>query len=91
VEGSCEHGNEPSGSIKCWEPKLAASQQGLSSVKLVISFSHEYCFFYLIQRWAPILEKDRVRFLAGRERFLSSLQDSDWSWSPHSALFRGRK
>jgi hypothetical protein len=19
VEGSCEHGNEPSGSIKCWE------------------------------------------------------------------------
>jgi hypothetical protein len=19
VEGSCEHGNEPSGSLKCWE------------------------------------------------------------------------
>jgi hypothetical protein len=19
VEGSCEHGNEPSGSVKCWE------------------------------------------------------------------------
>jgi hypothetical protein len=33
VEGSCEHGNEPSGSTKCWE--LAASQEGLSSVKLV--------------------------------------------------------
>jgi hypothetical protein len=27
VEGSCEHGNEPSGSIKCW-----VSQEGLSSV-----------------------------------------------------------
>jgi hypothetical protein len=36
TEGSCEHGNEPSGSIKCWEvlewlPILAASQEGLSS------------------------------------------------------------
>jgi hypothetical protein len=35
--GSCEHGDEPSGSIKCWEVlewlhKLAASQEGLSSV-----------------------------------------------------------
>jgi hypothetical protein len=27
VEGSCEHGNEPSGSIKCWE--LVASREGL--------------------------------------------------------------
>jgi hypothetical protein len=40
VEGPCEHGNEPSGSIKCWEipkylPKLAASQEGLSSMELV--------------------------------------------------------
>jgi hypothetical protein len=33
VEGSCEHGNEPSGSIKCWE--LAAPQEGLSSMELV--------------------------------------------------------
>jgi hypothetical protein len=37
VEGSCEHGIEPSGSIKCWEvlegaTQLAAPQEGLSSV-----------------------------------------------------------
>jgi hypothetical protein len=37
VEGSCEHGNEPSGFIKCWEvlelaAQLAASQEGLSSM-----------------------------------------------------------
>jgi hypothetical protein len=33
VEGSCEHANEPSGSIKCWEvAQLAASQEGFSSV-----------------------------------------------------------
>jgi hypothetical protein len=31
VEGSCEHGNEHSGSIKCWE----ARQEGLSSMELV--------------------------------------------------------
>jgi hypothetical protein len=39
-EGSCEHGNEPSGSIKCWEilrvaPQLAASQEGLSCMELI--------------------------------------------------------
>jgi hypothetical protein len=37
VEGCCEHGDEPSGSIKCWEvrerlQKLAAFQKGLSSI-----------------------------------------------------------
>jgi hypothetical protein len=36
VEGSCEHGNEPSGSIKAgvsWvAAQLAASQEGLSSM-----------------------------------------------------------
>jgi hypothetical protein len=36
VEGSCEHGIEPSGSIKCWEVleglHMAAPQEGLSSV-----------------------------------------------------------
>jgi hypothetical protein len=26
VEGSCEHGNEPSGTIKCWEILLVAEQ-----------------------------------------------------------------
>jgi hypothetical protein len=40
VEGPCEHGNEPSGSIKCWEilewlRKLVASQEGLNSMELV--------------------------------------------------------
>jgi hypothetical protein len=37
VEGSCEHGNEPSGSIKCWviscvAAQLPACQEGLSSM-----------------------------------------------------------
>jgi hypothetical protein len=37
VEGSCEHGDEPSGSLKHWEvsecgAQLAVSQEGLSSV-----------------------------------------------------------
>jgi hypothetical protein len=37
VEGSCERGDEPTGSIKCWESsrvaaQLAASQEGLSSM-----------------------------------------------------------
>jgi hypothetical protein len=40
VEGSCEHGNEPSGSIKCWgnslvAAQLVASQEGLNSMELV--------------------------------------------------------
>jgi hypothetical protein len=32
--GTSEHGDEPSGFIKCWEvaAQLAASQEGLSSV-----------------------------------------------------------
>jgi hypothetical protein len=34
VEGSCEHGDEPLDSIRCWKvaAQLAASQEGLSSV-----------------------------------------------------------
>jgi hypothetical protein len=37
VEGSCEYGNEPSGSIKCWNAfdlvaGLATSQEGFSSM-----------------------------------------------------------
>jgi hypothetical protein len=40
VEGSCEHGNELLGSIKCWEilraaAQLAAFQEGLCSMELV--------------------------------------------------------
>jgi hypothetical protein len=36
----CEHGNEPSGSIKCWEVleftvRLAASQEGFISMELL--------------------------------------------------------
>jgi hypothetical protein len=41
MEGSCENGNEPSGSIKCWEgvaARLAASQEGLSSVIKYVSW-----------------------------------------------------
>jgi hypothetical protein len=42
VEGSCEHGNEPSGSINCREvhgvaAQLAASQEGLSSMSERVS------------------------------------------------------
>jgi hypothetical protein len=41
VAGSCEHGNEPSGSIKCGEfldylSVLLASQEGPCSMELVI-------------------------------------------------------
>jgi hypothetical protein len=40
VEGSCEHGDEPSGSIKCWEAfewlhNFSVSQEGFSSVSRV--------------------------------------------------------
>jgi hypothetical protein len=39
VEGCCEHDNEPSGSVICQEfldsKRLAASQEGLSSMELV--------------------------------------------------------
>jgi hypothetical protein len=39
VEGSCEHGNEPSASIKCWEilvaAQLADSQEQLISTELI--------------------------------------------------------
>jgi hypothetical protein len=38
VQGCCEHGNEPSGSIKCWTERLAAFQEGLSSMELVRFF-----------------------------------------------------
>jgi hypothetical protein len=41
VESSCELGNEPSGSIKCWElpsaAQLVASRAVLSSTELVSS------------------------------------------------------
>jgi hypothetical protein len=42
VEGSCEHGDEPSGSLKLlgifWmAAQLAASQEGLSSVRKQVS------------------------------------------------------
>jgi hypothetical protein len=46
VEGPCEHGNEPSGYIKCWEPgvaeQLAVSQEGLSSMELVSLVSWQF-------------------------------------------------
>jgi hypothetical protein len=31
VEGSCEHGNKPSGSIKCWEALSRCKTGGLST------------------------------------------------------------
>jgi hypothetical protein len=40
VEGSCEYGNEPSGSLNCSEilqlaKRLSASREGLNSIELV--------------------------------------------------------
>jgi hypothetical protein len=35
VEGSGEHSNEPSGSLKCLAERLVASQEGFSSMELV--------------------------------------------------------
>jgi hypothetical protein len=43
MAGSCECGNEPSGSIKCEKVRVAedllAPQEGLCSMELVISFT----------------------------------------------------
>jgi hypothetical protein len=61
VEGSCEHGKEPSGSIKRWEilesERLAASQDRLSSMELISS----------------LFEKNQVRFLAWRPSVLTGV------------------
>jgi hypothetical protein len=46
VEGSCEHGDDSSDSVQCWEvlefaAQLAAVQERLDSMKLVFfSFPH---------------------------------------------------
>jgi hypothetical protein len=42
VEGCCEHGKEPSGSVYCcevleWIDTQLASREGLSSVKVIVS------------------------------------------------------
>jgi hypothetical protein len=48
VEGSCEHGNEPSGSVECWEILewlhnwRSASQEGLSSMNVLTIVRHLY-------------------------------------------------
>jgi hypothetical protein len=52
VVGSCEHGNEPSCSIKCGEfldylSVLLASQEGLCSMELV-SYLYFDCIFFLL-------------------------------------------
>jgi hypothetical protein len=48
VAGSCEHGNEPSGSINagnsCVAERLLASQEGLSSVELVMEVMDVFSF-----------------------------------------------
>jgi hypothetical protein len=52
VEGSGEHDNEPSGSLKCWEvlvaAQQAASQEGLSSMELAKIRSHIVCIYLRI-------------------------------------------
>jgi hypothetical protein len=49
VEGSYEHGNEPSNSINCWVAwaavHLAAFQYGLRSIELVAWFLKSRFFF----------------------------------------------
>jgi hypothetical protein len=45
LSGSCEHGNEPSGSRKCWEmslliEQLVAFQEGPNSIELVLVGLH---------------------------------------------------
>jgi hypothetical protein len=47
VEGSCEHGNEPSGSLK-FAAQLAASEGGLSSGKCSIFEYKLFCFCFLL-------------------------------------------
>jgi hypothetical protein len=47
VESSCEHGNEPSVSIKCWgssevAAQLAASQEGLSFMGELYSYKRNH-------------------------------------------------
>jgi hypothetical protein len=41
VEGSCEHGNEPSGSIKCWEVREWLLKNGSAPrLSSQVSISH---------------------------------------------------
>jgi hypothetical protein len=54
VEGSCEHGIEPSASIKCWEVleglhNLAAPREGLSSVSRQVSLLQVVYIFEVIK------------------------------------------
>jgi hypothetical protein len=42
VEGSCEHGNEPSGSIKCWKFLSSCTIGGFSRRAQL----HEVCLFH---------------------------------------------
>jgi hypothetical protein len=48
VEGSCEHGNEASGSIKCWEALECCTTGGFSRTQLheVVSYYLKGCPFY---------------------------------------------
>jgi hypothetical protein len=62
VAGPCEHGNEPSGSIKCGEfldklSVLLASQEGLCFMELVsivmLSNYLEMCASVLLSKYIP--------------------------------------
>jgi hypothetical protein len=56
VEGSCEHGIEPSGSIKCWEVLewLVAPQEGLSSV------SKYFVLYLACSKWLELTNLENV-------------------------------
>jgi hypothetical protein len=56
VEGSCEHGNEPSGSIKCWEAlEDLAVPQALRPIYYCESGNETLQFLILFPKMSPIL------------------------------------
>jgi hypothetical protein len=67
VVGSCEHGNEPSGSIKCGEfldylSVLLASQEGLCSMELVRRLVSSVHGNFISNTCKVIVNTDGVQF-----------------------------
>jgi hypothetical protein len=55
--GSCEHGNEPSGSIKCWKflstCRIGGSLKGLSSMSKCSTFKGQERLLYFVVLGLP--------------------------------------
>jgi hypothetical protein len=78
VEGSCEDGDEPSGSVKCWEAaaQVAASQVGLSSMELVSLAS---CGLWRLERWSMFKTSGKMmRSKAANIRLLPPSHRNNW-------------